>query len=1077
MVRVLVATVIREAAAGAGDDALRKLMDATCRRATAPPAPSDGLCLVDVGYTDYDRRDEKLEVLRQTLESKGFRLSRSKMEYMEYKFSNLRQEDEVVVRLDSQDICKRDRFKYLESMIQGNDEIGEDVSNRIGAGWMKWRLASRVLCDRKVPLKLKDKFYRVTVRPAMLGDRVRNEIIQEKVRVASVEDKMREGRLRWFGHEIGLQTSKLARDRELVEPILNMSNGTNDNGSISPLAFAIATNESLDTWTKFFSVYISMSCVVIKVGPEAEFMIIIGPKDELILGPRFRCSIPASSVTFEYLCLHSYSGESSWFEDLSSDILAFERLCYYFQFISSQLGTCPNGALVHELVEALSDKLSDCGCVEVSSIMLVLPHLEAGRSKGANLLYLGHRTVLVTSPVILLVLSMVGIILGNRDARPQAPATSAPAPAPHPAPAQGTSFSTVGGQCQNRFYALLYHQEKEDSSGVVIGMLRVFCFDVFVLLDPKSSLSYVTPLVSVNFKMSPKNILEPFLVSTPIGASVIAKQVYRDCPVTILHRVILADLIELDMVDFDLILELKELKELLKDILHKGFIRPSISPWGAPVLFVQNKDGSLHMWIDYRQFNKVTVKKKYPLSIINDLFDQLQGASYFSKIDLRSGYHQLKVRECDIPKIAFRTCYGHFEFLVMSFGLTNAPAAFMDLMNRVFKQYLDMFVIVFIDDILLYFRNENDHANHLKIVLQTLRDHQLFAKFTPVLNLTDGTNGFVVYCDASRISLGCVLMQRGKLIAYAFRQLKLHKKNYPTHDHELVAVVFALKIWRHYLYGVHVDVFMIIRACKQGMKELAHDVHYLARLGVRLLDSAEGSTLEQSSYKSSLVSEVKEKQDKDPSLVRLKESVKDQKTDGQAERTIQTLEDMLMAYALDFKGSWNEHLPLIEFAYDNSYHASIGMAPFEALYGRRCRLHIGLFEVGEAVVIGPDAVFEAMEKVKLIRERLKTAQCHQKLYADVRRRDLEFEVGDLVYLKISPMKGVKRFGKKGKLSPRYIDPLESSDIQNSLSFDKIPVEILDFQIRRLRNKEVPLVKVLWRNQSVEGVTWEAETDM
>ena len=134
--------------------------------------------------------------------------------------------------------------------------------------------------------------------------------------------------------------------------------------------------------------------------------------------------------------------------------------------------------------------------------------------------------------------------------------------------------------------------------------------------------------------------------------------------------------------------------------------------------------------INYHQLNKVTVNNKYPIPRIDDLFDQLQGASYFSKIDLRSGYHQLKVRECDIPKTAFWTRYGHFEFLVMSFGLTNAPTTFMDLMNWVFKQYLDMFVIVFIDDILVYSRNESDHANHLKIVWQTLRDHQLFTKFS-----------------------------------------------------------------------------------------------------------------------------------------------------------------------------------------------------------------------------------------------------------------------------------------------------------------------------------------------------------
>ncbi|WMV58989.1 hypothetical protein MTR67_052374, partial [Solanum verrucosum] len=350
--------------------------------------------------------------------------------------------------------------------------------------------------------------------------------------------------------------------------------------------------------------------------------------------------------------------------------------------------------------------------------------------------------------------------------------------------------------------------------------------------------------------------------------------------------------------------ELKELKEQLKDLLEKGFIRPSQSPWGAPVLFVKKKDGSLRMCIDYRQLNRVTVKNKYPLPRIDDLFDQLQGASHFSKIDLRSGYHQVKVRECDIPKTAFRTRYGHYEFVVMSFGLTNAPAIFMDLMNRIFKPYLDSFVVVFIDDILIYSHSEEEHMGHLRVVLERLREEKLYAKYekcefwlkevaflghvvlgdgikvdpkktdvirnwprpltpsdirsvlglagyyrrfvngfssiaspmtkltqkkakfewtdecersfqtlkdklvsAPILSLPDGLEGFVVYCDASRVGLGCVLMQNGKVIAYASRQLKVHEKNYPTHDLELAAVVFALKIWRHYLYGVHVDVF------------------------------------------------------------------------------------------------------------------------------------------------------------------------------------------------------------------------------------------------------------------------------
>ncbi|GJS12837.1 putative reverse transcriptase domain-containing protein [Tanacetum coccineum] len=184
--------------------------------------------------------------------------------------------------------------------------------------------------------------------------------------------------------------------------------------------------------------------------------------------------------------------------------------------------------------------------------------------------------------------------------------------------------------------------------------------------------------------------------------------------------------------------EMKELSEQLQELSDKGFIRPSSSPWGAPVLFVKKKDGSFRMCIDYRELNKLTVKNRYPLPRIDDLFDQLQGSSIYSKIDLRSGYHQLRVREQDIPKTAFRTRYGHYEFQVMPFGLTNAPAVFMDLMNRVCKPYLDKFVIVFIDDILIYSKDEREHEEHLKAILELLKKE----KCTQVSNVNFGSRGY-----------------------------------------------------------------------------------------------------------------------------------------------------------------------------------------------------------------------------------------------------------------------------------------------------------------------------------------------
>ena len=163
--------------------------------------------------------------------------------------------------------------------------------------------------------------------------------------------------------------------------------------------------------------------------------------------------------------------------------------------------------------------------------------------------------------------------------------------------------------------------------------------------------------------------------------------------------------------------------------MDRGFIRPSTSPWGAPVLFAKKRDKTLRLCIDYRQLNRATIKNSY-LPRIDDLFDQLRGTLVYSKIDLHTGYHQLRVREIDILKTTFRTRYGHFEFIVMAFGLTNAPTEFMDLMHRVFQPYLDEFVVVFVDNILVYSKSEEDHEGHLRIVLQALREHQLYAKFS-----------------------------------------------------------------------------------------------------------------------------------------------------------------------------------------------------------------------------------------------------------------------------------------------------------------------------------------------------------
>ncbi|RVW70732.1 Transposon Ty3-G Gag-Pol polyprotein [Vitis vinifera] len=821
--------------------------------------------------------------------------------------------------------------------------------------------------------------------------------------------------------------------------------------------------------------------------------------------------------------------------------------------------------------------------------------------------------------------------------------------------------------------------------------------------------------------------------------------------------------------------ELKELKVQLQELLDKGFIKPSVSPWGAPVLFVKKKDGSMRLCIDYRELNKVTVRNKYPLTRIDDLFDQLQGACVFSKIDFPSGYHQLRVRSEDVPKTAFRTRYGHYEFLVMPFGLTNAPAAFMDLMNRVFKPYLDQFVVVFIDDILVYSRCREEHEDHLSIVLHTLKDNNddisvdpgkvdvvanwrrlstvteirsflglasYYRRFVEgfskiALPLTKLTQKGVKFewsddCECSFQELKNRLVSAPILTipsAYASRQLKPYEKNYPTHDLELAAVVFALKIWRHFLFGETCEIFTDHKSLKylfsqkelnmrqrrwiELLKDYDCIIQYhlgktnvvadaLSRKSVGSLAAIRGcqrqileelrslqvhfrvmglgALVANFRVQPDLVGRIKTLQKNDSQLVQVMEEVKrgnlrrelleeahcskfaihpggtkmykdlrqnywwsgmkcdiaqfvaqclvcqqvkvehkrpagslqplaipewkwehitmdfviglprtlggnnaiwvivdrltksahflpmkvnfsldrltslyvkeivrmhgvpvsivsnrdprftsrfwhslqkalgtklsfstafHPQTDGQSERVIQVLEDLLRACILDLQGNWDNHLPLVEFAYNNSFQASIGMAPFEALYDRKCRSPICWNDVGERKLLGPELVQLTVEKVALIKERLKAAQSRHKSYADNRRQDLEFEVGDHVFLKVSPMKSVMRFGRKGKLSPRFVgsfeilervgtlaykvalppslskihnvfhvstlrkyiyDPshvveLEPIQISEDLTYEEVPVQIVDVMDKVLRHA---VVKLNFRERRLES---------
>ncbi|KAL4026110.1 hypothetical protein IC575_014534 [Cucumis melo] len=489
-------------------------------------------------------------------------------------------------------------------------------------------------------------------------------------------------------------------------------------------------------------------------------------------------------------------------------------------------------------------------------------------------------------------------------------------------PTEGTSGARQKGvvgrpRQQGKVYAMT-QQEAEDTPDVITGTILICNVPADVLFDPGATHSFVSSifLTKLNRMLEPLSEGKEVVFRKPGFAEVVfrgmrkavsrslisvlkgEKLLRKGCTAFLAHIVV----VQREKLKPEDVPVVKEFLDVFPDDLSG--IHPSVSPWGAPVLFVKKKDGTLRLCIDYRQLNNVTIRNKYPLPRIDDLFDQLRGAALFSKTDLRSGYHQLKVRESDIAKTAFRTRYGHYEFRVKPFGLTNAPAVFMDLMNRIFHRYLDQFVIVFIDDILVYSVDRESHEEHLRIVLQTLREKQLYAKFSkcefwleqvvflghvvsakgvsvdpqkveaivnwerpisatevrsflglagyyrrfiedfsrlalpltaltrknvkfewsdkceqsfqklkkrlvtaPILALPVTGKDYVIYCDASRLGLGCVLMQDGNVIAYASRQLKEHECNYPTHDLELAAVVLALKIWRHYLFGEKFHIF------------------------------------------------------------------------------------------------------------------------------------------------------------------------------------------------------------------------------------------------------------------------------
>nr|GEZ78337.1 retrotransposon protein, putative, Ty3-gypsy subclass [Tanacetum cinerariifolium] len=722
-------------------------------------------------------------------------------------------------------------------------------------------------------------------------------------------------------------------------------------------------------------------------------------------------------------------------------------------------------------------------------------------------------------------------------------------------------------------------------------------------------------------------------------------------------------------------LETKELAKQLQELSDKGFIRPSSSPWGAPVLFVKKKDGSFRMCIDYRELNKLIIKNRYPLPRIDDLFDQLQGSSVYSKID---------------------------------------------------SSFLDKFVIVFIDDILIYSKNKEEHEKHLIIILELLQKEKLYAKFSkcefwldsvkflghvinsrgvhvdptkveainnwtapktptevrqflrlagyyqrfiegfsliakpltkltqknktyewgeeeeeafqllkdklcsaPIMALPEGTEDFVVYCDASLKGYGDVLMQREKanVVADALSRkerekplrvrslvltnhkdlmqqileaqaeslkegnvqkedlrrmqkqiFEIHSNGIRYHDkrvwlpfhgglrdlimHESHKSKFLIhpgstKMYQdlrklYWWLNMKADIATYVSQCltcakvkaehlkPSGLTPSGYDLiwvivdrltksaYFLPKKKTDSIEKLAELYLKEIMCKHGVpVSVISDRDSLFTSRfwVSLQKALGTQldlstayhlETDGQSERTIQTLEDMLRACLIDFGSSWDKHLPLVEFSYNNSYHASIKAAPFEALYGRKYRSPICWSEVRESQLIGLELGRETTENIVQIKNRLLTARSRQKSYADLKRRLTEFKVGDMVMLKVSPWRGVICFEKCGKLSPRFIRPfkvierigpvayklelpdklhgihdtfhvsnlkrcfvnddvvipLDEVQLDDKLHFVKEPVEIMDREVKRLKQSRILIVKVRWNSRLVK-VCWNS----
>nr|GEW85433.1 reverse transcriptase domain-containing protein [Tanacetum cinerariifolium] len=660
-------------------------------------------------------------------------------------------------------------------------------------------------------------------------------------------------------------------------------------------------------------------------------------------------------------------------------------------------------------------------------------------------------------------------------------------------------FSKANNNAHERTY-LLRDKNAHRDPNIVMGTFILNQHLARLLFNSGPDKSFVSISLASMLNIPPITLDTTYDIEMADGNFVSTNTVIQGCTMTLLNKTFKIDLMSIKLGSFDVVISMDWLSKYHAKILfdekvvhipingetliirgdqNRGFIRPSTSPWGAPVLFVKKKDGSFIMCINYRELNKLAVKNHYPLPRINDLFDQLQGSSVYLKIDLRSGYHQLRVMDEEIPKTAFRMRYGRYEFQVMPFGLTNAPVVFMDLMNRVCKPYLDKFFIVFIDDILIYSRNKEEHEDHLRIILELLKEDKLYAKFykcdfwisivqflrqvidnqgiyvdptkieavknwasptTPTevrqfLGLADYYRRFIegmtrtsklrtyeewikhlkyvlMELDVSKIEVGyhslklywwpnmkaIIAEYVGKCLTCSRVKAECQKPSgllvqpeIPMWNWERITMDFVIKLPK--TSSEHDTIWVIVDRLTKYVHFIptreTDSMETLKRLYIKEIVSRHGVPISIISNRDSHFTSRFWQSLQNALGTQLDISTAyHPETDGQSERTIQTLEDMLRA------------------------------ASFEALYGQKCRSPVCRVEVGDVQLTGPEIIHETTEKIVKIRQRLQAAKDQQRSYANVRRKPFEFQVRDRIMLKVSPRKGVIRFGKRGKLNPR-----------------------------------------------------------